>query len=199
MKGKFIVVEGLDGSGASTQVAMLSDYLTSKGYKVLLTKEPTNNLIGGLIRGQLTHEWKTNPECLQLLFAADRSHHLEKEILPALQKGYIVISDRYMYSSLAFGSLDCDIEWLKKVNGRFLAPDLSIFLKVPPEVCIERMKSTRFGVELFEEKEKLGKVLAAFEALAAGNPNIVTVDGTQTVHKVCRDILKAVDSVLGKG
>lgn len=198
MKGKFIVVEGLDGSGASTQVAMLSDYLASKGYKVLVTKEPTNNLIGGLIRGQLTHEWKTNPECLQLLFAADRSHHLEKEIIPALEKGYVVISDRYMYSSLAFGSIECDIEWLKKINGLFLVPDLSIFLKVPPETCIERMKQTRFGVELFEEKAKLGKVLSAFEKLAAENSNMVTVDGTQTVHKVCRDILKAVDAVLGK-
>lgn len=196
MKGKFIVVEGLDGSGASTQVAMLFDYLTSKGYKVLVTKEPTNNLIGGLIRGQLTHEWKTNPVCLQLLFAADRSHHLEKEIIPALEKGYVVISDRYMYSSLAFGSLDCDIEWLKKVNETFLAPDVSIFLKVPPEICVERMKSTRFGVELFEEKEKLGKVLAAFEKLAAENPNIAAVDGAQTVHKVSREIVKAVEKVL---
>jgi len=196
MKGKFIVVEGLDGSGASTQVSMLSDYLTSKGYKVLLTKEPTNNLIGGLIRGQLTHEWKTNPVCLQLLFAADRSHHLEKEIIPALEKGYIVISDRYMYSSLAFGSLDCDIEWLKKVNENFLKPEVSIFLKVPPEVCIERMKQTRFGVELFEEKEKLGKVLTAFEKLASENKNIVAVDGTQTVNKVSRDVVKAVENVL---
>jgi len=196
MKGKFIVVEGLDGSGASTQVSMLSDYLTSKGYKVLLTKEPTNNLIGGLIRGQLTHEWKTNPVCLQLLFAADRSHHLEKEIIPALEKGYVVISDRYMCSSLAFGSLDCDIEWLKKVNGTFLVPDVSIFLKVPPEVCLERMKQTRFGVERFEEKEKLGKVLIAFEKLAAENQNIATVDGTQTVNKVSRDVVKAVERVL---
>jgi len=196
MKGKFIVVEGLDGSGASTQVSMLSDYLTSKGYKVLLTKEPTNNLIGGLIRGQLTHEWKTNPVCLQLLFAADRSHHLEKEIIPALEKGYIVISDWYMYSSLALGSLDCDIEWLKKVNENFLKPEVSIFLKVPPEVCIERMKQTRFGVELFEEKEKLGKVLTAFEKLASENKNIVAVDGTQTVNKVSRDVVKAVENVL---
>ncbi len=196
MKGKFIVVEGLDGSGASTQVAMLAEYLASKGYKVLVTKEPTNNLIGGLIRGQLTHEWKSNPECLQLLFAADRSHHIEKEIVPALEKGYIVISDRYMYSSLAFGSIDCDIEWLKSINSKFLKPDVSIVLNVPPEVSIERIGRSRAGFELFEDKEKLERVRATFDRLAKENQYIKIIDGTLPVNKVSMAIVREVQKVL---
>ncbi len=196
MKGKFIVIEGLDGSGASTQVGMLSEYLSSKGYKVLVTKEPTNNLIGGLIRGQLTHEWKSNPECLQLLFAADRSHHIEKEIIPALERGFIVISDRYMYSSLAFGSIDCDTEWLKSINSKFLKPDVSIILNVPPEVSVERIGRSRAGFELFEDKAKLEKVRAVFDQLATENRGIFMVDGTMPVNKVSMAIVREVQKVL---
>ncbi len=196
MKGKFIVIEGLDGSGASTQVAMLSEYLASKGYKVLITKEPTNNLVGGLIRGQLTHEWKSNPECLQLLFAADRSHHLEKEIIPALEKGFIVISDRYMYSSLAFGSIDCDIEWLENINSKFLKPDVSVILNVPPEVSVERIAHSRAGFELFEDKTKLEKVRAAFDKLSKEQKDIIVIDGTLPVNKVSMAIVREVQKVL---
>lgn len=196
MKGKFIVIEGLDGSGASTQVGMLSEYLSSKGYKVLITKEPTNNLIGGLIRGQLTHEWKSNPECLQLLFAADRSHHIEKEIIPALEKGFIVISDRYMYSSLAFGSIDCDIEWLKSINSKFLKPDVSIILNVPPEVSVDRIGRSRAGFELFEDRAKLEKVREVFDRLAKENHGIFVIDGTLPVNKVSMAIVREVQKVL---
>lgn len=190
------MVEGLDGSGASTQVAMLSEYLASKGYNVLVTKEPTNNLIGGLIRGQLTHEWKSNPECLQLLFAADRSHHIEKEIIPALEKGMLVISDRYMYSSLAFGSIDCDMEWLKHINAKFLRPDVSIILNVSPEVSVERIGRTRAGFELFEDKSKLEKVRTAFDALAKETKGITVIDGTMPVNKVSMAIVREVQKVL---
>src|SRR3989338_8854070 len=105
--GKFIVLEGLDGSGQSTQAANLVDFLNAAAEKLRpgcagahLTKEPTNNLIGGLIRAQLTSEWKTKAECLQLLFAADRAHHLEKTVAPLLEKGIWVVSDRYFFSTI---------------------------------------------------------------------------------------------------
>src|SRR3989338_8048368 len=94
--GKFLVIEGPDGSGSSTQVALIKKYLEQKGEKVLDTKEPTNNLIGGLIRGVLTGEWKLGSYGLQLLFCADRAHHLEREIMPALEKGWNFITDRYL-------------------------------------------------------------------------------------------------------
>lgn len=105
--GKFIVFDGLDGSGQSTQAGKLVDFLNLPEQKlkfghtgVQVTKEPTSSLIGGLIRSQLTHEWKSSQECLQLLFSADRAHHLEKEIIPLLERGVTVICDRYFFLQL---------------------------------------------------------------------------------------------------
>src|SRR4030042_6658392 len=104
-KGLFIVFEGLDGSGTTTQAELLRIYLKENGYKVEQTAEPSGNLIGGLVRGVLTRQWHLNPAGLQLLFAADRAHHLENFVLPALKKKQVIISTRYFFSSLAFGAL----------------------------------------------------------------------------------------------
>ena len=149
--GLFIAFEGLDGAGSSTQAEILFNNLSNSSGKALLTKEPTNNIIGGIIRGQLTRDWSSNMECLQLLFAADRSHHLEKVILPALKQKRVVISDRYFFSSIAFGSIDLDQEWLLALNEKFILPDLTFILKVSPKICARRMQETRFDLELFEE------------------------------------------------
>ncbi|MBC7074241.1 dTMP kinase, partial [Candidatus Parcubacteria bacterium] len=136
-KGKFIVFDSLDGAGNSTQVKLLADYLNKIGKKTHITKEPTSGLIGGLIKSQLTHDWKSSQICLQLLFSADRAYHLEKEVVPLLKRGINVISDRYFFSTLAYGNLEIkDLEWLIKINEKFLMPDLTFFLKVSPKVCI---------------------------------------------------------------
>jgi dTMP kinase len=92
--GVLIVLEGADGAGLSTQTAVLAAHLRSKGEVVISTKEPTSSHIGNLIRSALKHEWKPSPRALQLLFAADRAHHLENEIEPALRANKIVVSDR---------------------------------------------------------------------------------------------------------
>jgi dTMP kinase len=110
-KGILIVIEGLDGAGLSTQAALLAEHLRDKGGKVILTKEPTTSSIGNLIRSALKQEWKPSPLALQLLFAADRENHLEEEIEPALRENKIVISDRYILSSLVFGSVDNGIDF----------------------------------------------------------------------------------------
>ncbi len=106
-KGKFIVFEGLDGSGQSTQAQLLKNYLEKeKNISPVLTKEPTRETpIGVLIRQVIQKEISVSPTALQLLFCADRSEHLEKVIKPALENGQWVISDRYFYSTMAFGSL----------------------------------------------------------------------------------------------
>ena len=141
--GTFIVVEALDGSGASTQVEFLAKNVEELGQRVHITKEPTNNLIGGLIRGALTKEWKPSLECLQLLFAADRAHHLQREVIPSLQEGRMVISDRYFFSTIAFGSLEVDEKWLQGLNERFLLPDLTILIKVSPQEGVRRIAGYR--------------------------------------------------------
>jgi len=186
----FISFEGLDGSGCSTQAQLLERHFKLRKRSVLLTKEPTNNLIGGLIRGQLTHEWRSSMECLQLLFAADRAHHLEKEINPALKKNFVVISDRYKLSSIAYGSLEADPEWLKKINEKFRDPDLTILLKVSPETCIKRIKS-RPSFELFEEREKLAKIWKVYESFVS--ENVVLIDGEKPIEEVHDKIVQIVN------
>ena len=88
--GKFFALEGIDGAGLTTQTYLLANYLRKKGFEVVVTKEPTHGLIGGLIRAALRNEWKTSQDTLQLLFSADRAHHLRTEIIPALKNGKIV-------------------------------------------------------------------------------------------------------------
>ncbi|MFH1377115.1 MAG: dTMP kinase [Candidatus Woesearchaeota archaeon] len=195
-KGLFIVIEGLDGSGSTTQCELLRNYLDIKGIKAIVTKEPTNNLIGGLIRGVLTGDWKINPEGLQLLFSADRAHHLEKEIIPALQNGVTVICDRYFYSSLAFGAVDCDIGWLKLLNQQFLNPDISFFLNTNPETCIQRMSSSRVCFELFENKEKLAKVLSNYHQLIQEYSDLNLIDAEKDKETILKDIVKKVEELL---
>ncbi|NCO43995.1 dTMP kinase, partial [Candidatus Berkelbacteria bacterium] len=179
---------GLDGSGSSTQAELLGKSLTNNGYKVLVTKEPTNNLIGGLIRGQLTHEWSSNMETLQLLFAADRAHHLEKTVIPALTNKWVVISDRYFFSTLAFGALDIDMAWLQSLNERFLLPDCTLYLQVPSKDVIARMRATRDKFELFEEEKKLAKVKNNYMQLAKDFANIHTINGTNTIPQISGEI-----------
>lgn len=195
--GKFIVIEGLDGSGSSTQIFRVADFLKENGKKIHITKEPTNNLIGGLIRGQLSGDWKSSPECLQLLFAADRAHHLEKEIIPLLKKGITVISDRYFFSTVAFGSAEIkDRKWLININDRFIFPDLTILIKVSPEVCVKRMRESRFRVELFEERKKLEKTWKGYEKMAKEFDNIKIIDGEKSIQEISYEILNLMEKII---
>ena len=186
--GQFIVFEGLDGSGKSTQVTLLDKFLREKTKKVHCTAEPTQYLIGGLIKSWIAQDWKSSPDCLQLLFAADRAYHLEKEIIPLLKKGVTVICDRYLFSSLAYGSLDLDFNWLLKINEKFVLPDITFFLDVSPTVCIERMKKERFSIELFEKKEKLEKARKNFLKLKEKFDNFYIIDGEKKIKEVFEEI-----------
>lgn len=197
--GKFIVFEGLDGSGQSTQAAKLVDFLNTPDQKlklghtgVELTKEPTSSLIGGLIRSQLTHDWKSSPECLQLLFSADRAHHLEKDIIPLLDRGVTVVCDRYFFSTIAYGSLGSDKEWLLGLNKNFLLPDITFLLKVSPQICVERIQRSRYGIGLFEQEDTLSKVWENFNKLAGDFENTHVINGegpVDNIHKEIVDIL----------
>lgn len=194
--GKFIVFEGLDGSGSTTQASRLRDWLNESQKKIILgrpsahlTKEPTNNIIGGLIRGQLTGDWKTRPECLQLLFSADRAHHLEKEIIPLLKEGATVITDRYFFSTIAFGALEVkDKEWLIEINKPFILPDITFLIKVSPKICIERIRGDRFHIELFEKEESLTQVWQNYEDLAKRFENVYIINGERPIKDVYKNV-----------
>ena len=189
--GKFIVLEGLDGSGTTSQLKFLSQYLKKEKKKVHLTREPTQYLIGGLIKSWLANDWKSTPECLQLLFTADRAYHLDKEIIPLLKKGITVISDRYFFSTLAYGLLEIkDKKWLFDINKRFIFPDIVIFVDASPEICIERIARDRFSVELFEKVEKLEKVRKGYLEIFKKFKNIYIIDGNKSIKDVSCDIKK---------
>ena len=193
--GKLIVLEGLDGSGQSTQAYLLKDFLEKLGHKAYVTKEPTSSLIGGLIRGQLSGEWKSKQECLQLLFAADRAHHLEKQIIPLLEKGVYVICDRYFFSTIAYGATEIkDWDWLVKLNDKFLLPDIVFFLKVSPEECIRRIQESRFEIALFEKENILKEVLKNFLKLVKEFENVYTIDGEKSIEEVAENIHQAIRS-----
>jgi len=141
-KGFFVVFEGPDGSGQSTQVELLVNYLKAKGCKVLATKEPTlQSKAGKTIREALDEKIKLGPQELQGLFTKDRASHLKNIILPALKRGKIVISDRYFFSSFAFGAANgVSLDWLVRMNKMFLHPDLTLILDVPAEVSVGSSK-----------------------------------------------------------
>ncbi len=195
--GKFIAIEGLDGAGKSVQaVAVAGHYNSGCVCRAYATCEPTQFMTGGLVRSRLLHEWSCSPECLQLMFAADRANHLEKEILPLLEKGINVICDRYFLSSIAYGGIDGDMDWLTQVNSKFLVPDLTVYLDVPPAVCVKRILKNGRSVELFEKEEILKKVSQNYSA-AIGKMgsamDIATIDGNRGPEAVTADIIRLVD------
>lgn len=195
-RGLFLVLEGLDGSGTTTQAELLRIYLKKKGYKVEQTAEPSNNLIGGMVRGVLTRQWHLNPVGLQLLFAADRAHHLESFVLPALKKKQVIISTRYFFSSLAFGALELDQKWLAEINKNFLIPDMTFFLDVDPAECLRRIAETRIRREFFEERKKLEKVRKEYNKLAKKYPRFYKINGNKKAEEVFREIKKVIDKYL---
>lgn len=174
--GLFIDIEGLDGSGATTQATFLTQKFRDQKIEAFQTKEPTNNVIGGLIRGALTGVYKIPPPALQLLFVADRLHHLDREIIPILQNHSVVVTDRFLWSTIAFGSVETkNKRWLLELHRYCPLPDLTVFLRVPPKECVRRMKQDRFDFELFEEEHKLWKAWDTYEWLAKKFPDHIHV------------------------
>jgi dTMP kinase len=190
----FITFEGLDGSGLSTQAFELKKYLEKRGYEVYLTKEPTDGLIGSLIRGVLRKEVKVDSKTLALLFAADRVLHVNNVISPLLNDGVIVISDRYRLSSYAFQSLEIDIDWLRNINEKSIASDMTFIIDTPPLICIRRIRKQRFHVELYEEIDKLEKIRKIYHELAKQERNTFLIDGNRPIKTVSSEILKKINS-----
>ena len=192
MAGKFIVFEGLDGAGITTQATLLRNFFLSKDKDAILTKEPTDGLIGGIIKACLRKEWKTDPLTLQMLFAADRAHHLSTEIEPAIKKNKIVICDRYILSSLVFGALNTSLEVLKQLNAHFMKPHITIVVDTNPKICLDRMKKARHHVELFEEEHKLVQIRHNLIALKKHFPDTCFVDGNRKPEEIHEEIKKLV-------
>jgi dTMP kinase len=194
----FIVFEGLDGSGSTTQARFLKDRLENAGKKVLMTKEPTADTeVGKRIRGILQKKETVTPEELQKLFSQDRAEHLRDVIEPALARGEIVICDRYFFSTLAYGSLaGIDMNWLRGLQAGFRIPDLTLLLKLDPAKCVQRIEKRGGEKELFEQEEKLRAVWKGYELAIQGAPNVHIVDTDRPKEIVAEEIFTLVENRL---
>ena len=193
--GVFIVIEGLDGSGKTTQADILSKKL-SENHKVLCTAEPSQGKIGSFIRNGCLYEEKRLPkEAEALLFAADRIEHMQNEIAPALAQGKLVICDRYIYSSLAYqGSTGLSLDWIKTINARALEPDFSIFIDVSPEQVLERLQRKKSVMETLETQQKVREVYLQF----VENGELILIDGNKPMEDVAEALYSVVLSLLKK-
>ncbi|MHC1605708.1 MAG: dTMP kinase [Candidatus Methanofastidiosia archaeon] len=201
-RGKFIVIEGIDGSGLSTQAGKLKEALSKEGWITYLTKEPTDGPAGGVVRLALKKRINISSETFALLFAADRVDHLKRDILPKLDAGVNVICDRYYFSNFAYQGIDTDRKWLMEINSKCIVPDIVIFLDVPPFICKKRMELSRMHVEYYEELPKLEKVreqyVEVMELFKREGINIVTIDGNRPISQVNEEIIGIVSKFLSR-
>ncbi len=169
---RFLVFEGIDGAGTTTQLHRLAERLEGLGRSVHRTFEPSSRPVGALIRRFLRKELPAvPPDTLALLFAGDRVDHVESEVLPALARGEVVLSDRYLGSSLAYQGLRSDWAWLQTINRYAPPPGLVLYVRVDAETALARIQ-LRDGDrrELFEELEILRRVVAAYDGLYGAVP-----------------------------
>lgn len=203
-RGKFIVFEGIDGSGLTTQAGFLRGWIESQGRECYLTKEPSDGPAGSVIRLVLANRLSLGPEALALLFAADRVDHLTTDVVPKLSAGVNVISDRYYLSSFAYQSLDCDLPWLYDINRLATTPDLTILINTPPEISVKRIQRNRWHVELFEDVSTLERVRQSYlnvarDLAARDGLRLAVVDGSDTVEEVRDQVQEIVAPLFTSG
>jgi dTMP kinase len=192
-RGIFICVEGLDGCGKTTQTKLLVKRLRGD-YDAVFTAEPSNGKIGKLIKKRYLHADKRGSAVVEaLLFAADRLEHLKSEVLPALNERKLVVSDRYVYSSLAYqGAAGLDLKWIEKINEHAVRPSLALFIDVEPETVIRRLKRKRSVMENLETQLKVREIYLMFVDKGA----LVRVDGNRSKTEVAREIASTVKEFL---
>jgi len=197
----FVVLEGLDGAGTTTQQERLAQWLRGQGLVVCTTREPTGGPVGAWIRRTLNRDPDAPaPSTLPWMYAADRADHLARVVEPALARGELVLSDRYLHSSLAYQSLQRPLEEVAALNASFRVPELTIFVEVPVDVSLARIAARGAAREIFEERDALTAIRDAYHRvlarLRARGDRIVTVDGAGTVDAVEADIRAAVTEAL---
>ncbi|KPU63734.1 thymidylate kinase [Thermococcus sp. EP1] len=203
--GIFIVLEGIDGAGKSTQAKMLAKWFEERGYDVVLTKEPTDTAFGKLIRRLVLTGGKEgiidgariSKEAEALLFAADRAEHVKKLIEPALNAGKVVISDRYFYSSLAYQwARGLDLNWLINLNGFAPRADLVILLDLPVKESIKRINGRSIRSEFDKIVELQKKVRENYLKLAEKFNEIRIINALAPVEDIHNDITALVEHEL---
>ena len=204
-RGRFIVIEGIDGAGKTTQIELLAEKLRLEGRTVHVTAEPTTSVSGGLLRDALGGISNRTACEMAALFVLDRIFHNVNPngINAMLERGIDVICDRYYYSSLAYQGSQTDFEWVKNMNlgcPEIRAPDLCIFLDLAPEESLKRISKDRTTTELYEKLDTLKSVrkrfFEVFELLKE-RENIVVIDTTgDGIKEVSQKIFEAISNTL---
>lgn len=189
----FVVFEGLDGAGTTTQMQLLAEACDKSGRRCRATFEPTDKPFGRLVRSVLQKQIVTTPLALAMLYAADREDHLHNPIygiVEDLKAGKLVICDRYLYSSLAYQSVECDYEKIAALND-FPAPQYIFFIDTPVDECLRRIRSRGDAEELFERREFLQRVKDNYEYIFSTlSPEVtfVRLDGLLDKHEISQQI-----------
>jgi dTMP kinase len=198
--GRFVVLEGIDGSGTTTQAARLAAALRASGHAVVSTREPSDGPIGVVLRQALTRRLVgLSDRVLALLFAADRLDHLASVVEPALAQGKVVVSDRYVLSSLAYQGMRLPLRWVEALNAAARPADLTLYLDVDAGTAARRRHGRGGTEELFDADEVQRAVARAYGRVArkhARAQRVVWVDGRGAPDEVAREILSRVRAVL---
>ena len=205
-KNLFIAFEGIDGSGKSTQVKLLTEKLEQAGHKVYSTFEPTGSPMGVMIRNIFSHKMEADHRVIAALFVADRLDHLLNKtdgILKKLEEGYTVITDRYYFSSYAYHSAHMDMGWVIQANSMsadLLRPDVNVYIDISPEHSMERLNKGRTSLELYETLDNLSKVrkcyYEAFELLR-DKEHIFITEGNRLPEVIAADVWQHVSHLAG--
>jgi dTMP kinase len=200
--GRFIVLEGIDGSGTTTQAARLVASLRASGHAVLGTREPSDGPIGVVLRQALTRRLVgVSDRTLALLFAADRLDHLASVVEPALAEGKVVVSDRYVLSSLAYQGMRMPLGWVETLNAAARRADLTLYLEVDPRTAARRRQGRGGTEELFDADDVQRAVARAYGRVVRKHTRaqrVVRVDGRAAPDAVAREILSRVQGVLSR-
>lgn len=196
-RGRFIVIEGLDGAGTTTQTALIAEALRTRGIPVETTREPSDGPVGALCRDAIEGRISLAPEALALAFAADRLDHIANPgygVEAALARGSWVISDRYVLSALAYqASQGVDLGWLEAINAKARIPDITIFVDTSAKECLERIRRRGQNEDdLFHNGARLALVRDSYKKVLGHSHfigGLVTADGDQTISAVYQQIL----------
>ncbi|MCC6336059.1 MAG: dTMP kinase [Myxococcales bacterium] len=208
-RGRFIVLEGLDGAGTTTQCAAIARVFQREGVRVHVTMEPSPGPVGSLIRQALTTRVglpggasPLTPETMALLFAADRVDHLAAEVEPALAEGALVLSDRYLLSSLAYQGAQVGRDWVRQLNARARQPDLTLFLRVDAEVAACRRESRGGRPELYEAAAVQRRTAASYQKAIAlrrrAGEKVLIIDGNAPPDQVTAACVEAIRGLEGR-
>lgn len=194
--GKLIIFEGTDGTGKSTQIQLLAEYLEQQNYPVVLTREPTDSQYGKRIRALYSNREKVSRREELQLFLDDRKEHVETLLLPQLEQGKIVLCDRYYLSTMAYqGAVGFDPEEIHQLNSFAPEPDLALLFELSPEKSVERITASRGDLlNDFEQVDSLMKVRAIFDKM--NYPYIQRINADQPIEIIQKQVIEYLQPIL---